>query len=124
MTSRSARAVSPDPGLFDVPAIRTPVPSAPGSASSERAADSVTNPMRARCHRAVMNALATANGPVSRESLSGTTGIKESTLCARLSDLVPLWVECLEDACIASSGLKVNGYRLTQAGRNRTREAA
>ena len=91
-------------------AIRFPAPSAPGSCSSEEAAR-VADPMRARSHRIIMLALQSANRPLSREELAERTGIKESTLCARLSELRPFWIEAVDRACVASSGLHVDGYR-------------
>ena len=95
-------------------AIRFPAPSAPGSRSSEEAAR-VADPMRARSHRLIMIALLQSAGrPLSREELAERTGIKESTLCARLAELRPFWIEALDRACVASSGLHVDGYRLVR----------
>lgn len=105
--------------LFNGPDIRTPVPSAPGSESSREAAESITDPMRARCHRLIMLELASSPAPLSREALSERTGVKESTLCARLAELRPLWVAARDRACTARSGLSVDGYELTPAGRAR-----
>lgn len=104
------------PSLFDVPEIRTPVPVAPGSRSSEDAAKSITDPMRARSHRLIMLALQSASRPLSREELSARTGIKESTLCARLSELriEPAWVEAVDRGCVSSSGRSVDGYRIAK----------
>lgn len=93
--------------------IRFPAPSAPGSRSSEEAAR-IADPFRARSHRLIMLALQSANRPLSREDLADRTGIKESTLCARLAELRPFWIESVDRACVASSGMKVDGYRLVR----------
>lgn len=101
--------------------IRTPAPSAPGSTTSQRAADVVSSPFRRMSWRRIIAALAADGATVSRESLSERLGIPQHVLCARLSELVPIWVECVESACNskAKPGLKVNGYRLTDACRRR-----
>lgn len=114
--------------LFDVvnvPDIRSPAPSAPGSESSRRAARAI-DPHRPGQYRTVLLALAlfADDAPVSREALSGITGIKESSLCGRLYELAPLWVEVVPDSCVARSGLTVDGYRLTKHGRGRVEAAA
>ncbi len=104
--------------------LRFPPPVAPGSRSSEEAAAAVTDPMRARSHRLVMLALQASGRPLSREEIAERTGIKESTLCARLAELRVLWVEAVDRACVARSGLKVDGYALTESGRHRLKGAA
>jgi hypothetical protein len=110
---------------FDAPAIETPAPFAPGSRSSELAALHI-EPRRKGQHWTVLVALAAlaADASLSREELHDITGIKESSLCARLSELRPFWVEAVEMARVASSGLSVDGYRLTTAGRNLVRKGA
>lgn len=107
-----------------VPTIRVDAPVAPGSASSREAAEAVTDPMRMRAHRLVMLALAAAARPLSREEIAERTGYKESGLCGRIDELRPEWVEAVDRACVAKSGKHVDGYRLTEAGRNRMRAAA
>lgn len=62
--------------------------------------------------------------PLTREELSAATGIKETTLCARLSELRPMWVQRLDRAKRANSGLRVDAYTLTPAGQRRARGAA
>ncbi len=104
--------------LFDPPTIRTEAPSAPGSASSAEAASLVTEPMRTRSYRLIFTALA-AHGLMSREQLSSVTGQKESSLCARLSELRPTWVVARSGAIVAASGCRVDGYELTAVGRRR-----
>lgn len=129
---RSAPKPSPvdeAPSLFDevvevrVPDIKTRVPSAPGSATSAAAAAKVTDPMRADSYRKIMLVLGAIpdDGVLSREELSVRTGIKESSLCGRLSDreLRPDWIEAVESACVSSAGVAVDGYRLTTKGRAR-----
>ena len=111
--------------LFDVPEIRCPAPSAPGSESSRDAAAAVSDPMRALSHRSIMRVLAVyGETPISREALSSATEIKESTLCARLAELRPTWIEAVSRACVSASGVRVDGYRLTTAGTKRVRGAA
>ncbi len=108
--------------LFDLaPAIRTDAPVAPGSESSRKAAKLVTNPVRARSHRLIMAALA-ASGPLTREALSERTGLKESTLCARLYELRPMWVH-VAGVGPAASGCTVDTYDLTDAGVRRWQQA-
>lgn len=110
--------------LWDTPDIRTPVPVAPGSRSSELAAQAIDGPFRRRSWRLVMLALAAAGRPMSREALAERTGIKESSLCARLAELRPEWVEAVDRACTSSAGIAVDGYTLTSAGAARVRSAA
>lgn len=110
---------------IDVPDIRTPAPSAPGSDTSEAAARSITDPMRAQKHRDIMRLLAIyGDSPMSREQIADSLEVKESTLCARLWELRPLWVEAVPRACVALSGHRVDGYRLTDAGKRRVGRAA
>src|SRR5690349_11202887 len=97
------------PDLFTTPDIRTPVPVAPGSRSSEEAAASISDPMRARSHRLIMLALQASPRPLSREQLAERTGLKESTLCARLADLRPQWVQAVDRACVSKAGKHVDG---------------
>lgn len=100
------------------PDIRTRAPSAPGSSSSEDAADAI-EPFRRKSWRQILYTLA-AIGPekvLSREEISARTGIKEASLCARIHELLPTWIEVLEGACIASSHKRVNGYRCTGLAR-------
>ncbi len=81
--------------------------------------------MRARSHRLIMNYLAIHwPEPMSREKLADYTEIKESTLCARLSELRPLWVEAVDGACESMAGIRVDGYKLTDAARRRMGNAA
>lgn len=105
--------------LFNQPPdIRVVPPSAPGSKTSEDAADAI-QPLRAKSHRRILYTLASlAPGKVlSREEIAGRTGMKESSLCARIFELQPTWVEVVEGACFSSSRKTVNGYRITPAGR-------
>jgi hypothetical protein len=72
--------------------------------------------MRKKCYRRILLALESAGRPLSREEISARTGYKESTLCGRLSELriQPAWVEAVDGACKSSSGVTVDGYRLTR----------
>lgn len=73
----------------------------------------------------VLTALGGVRYAISREELSQRTGIKESALCARLSELAAaLSVEVSPGSCLSSAGVHVDGYRLTASGRARLREAA
>jgi hypothetical protein len=113
----------------NVPDIRTPAPSAPGSDTSQAAADYMTHsPLRARSHRVIMLCLATLPRYecFSMEELSERTGIRIASLCARLDDLCPTWIEKVKGARQSSAlrSLRVNGYRLTEAGRDRLKGAA
>jgi hypothetical protein len=106
------------PDLFDLPA-----PSAPGSRSSEDAADAIMrSPFRRASWRKVLNYLASKAKPVSREELSEAIGIPQHVLCARLSELRPTWVEAHDRVCTSRAGLKVDGYALTLAGASKVRE--
>lgn len=110
--------------LFALPDIRTPAPSARGSKSSEDAADMITKgPFRRASWRKIMLALAAASGPTSRETLSQRIGIPQHVLCARLSELRPIWVEAVDRVCVSSAGVQVDGYQLTDLGRARVRSA-
>lgn len=116
------------PSLFDVPVrvpdIRTPAPSAPGSDTSQAAADALSGPFRRRSWRLIMLTLAAADPrPLSMHELSTRTELPINVLCARLSidELRPTWVEVVPGACAShvKPELRVNGYRLTAAGRAR-----
>lgn len=109
--------------LFGNPDIRTPAPVAPGSKSSQAGAD-VIEPLRKGLRWQVIMSLAAVDHPISREDLSIRTKIKETTLCARLSELRPEWVEMVPNACRSSAGVTVDGYVLTQAGRSRAARSA
>lgn len=115
-----ARQRTDDLPLF-TPNVETPAPSAAASSTSELAADAVSGPFRRMSWRRIIAALAADGALISRESLSDRLGIPQHILCARLSELVPLWVECVDGACAskAKPTLKVNGYRLTDACRRR-----
>lgn len=105
--------------LFDPPPdIRVVPPSAPGSKTSEDAADAIA-PFRRKSWRRILYTLAALNPDkvLSREEIAGRTGMKEASLCARLSELAPTWVQVVEGACFSSSRKTVNGYRITPAGR-------
>ena len=112
--------------LFDAaPDVRTPAPAAPGSASSQIAADAIDGPFRRASLRRIMLTLATLDAPISRYALSERTGLPVNVLCARIPELVPIWVEVVPGACEshAKAGLHVDGYRLTDVGRERVRKA-
>lgn len=110
------------PDLFDLPA-----PSAPGSVTSEDAADALDQMVRASQHRSIMLCLSLvpADATLSRYELHQRTGIAINVLCARLKcDLEPTWVEAVPRArpSHVKPTLRVNGYRLTRAGRARILE--
>ena len=105
-----------------VPAIRTPAPTSPGSSSSQAGARNVARRRDGQVAR-ILATLYPHDSPISREQLSRESGIKESSLCGRLADLVPVWIECQRDVCKSNAGVNVNGYRLTAAGRSRVTEA-
>lgn len=111
----------PPVASVDVPRIETPAPVAPGSATSQAAADAIDGPFRRASYRKILTVLVAASRPLSREAIAELTGIKESSLCARLSDreLRPTWVQCVPGACISSAGVSVDGYVATQATRDR-----
>jgi hypothetical protein len=101
--------------------VRVPAPFAPGSATSEDAADERSLPKRQQDHRKVMRALAARHPrPVSRDEIHEATAIPIATLCAILSDreLRGLYLEAVNGACRsrAKPTLKVDGYRLNDAG--------
>lgn len=104
-----------------VPRLKVPAASSPGSSSSAAGARNVALRRDSQLGR-ILCALYLHDFFIPREQLSAETGVKESSLCGRLDELVPLWVERREDACLAKSGVYVNGYRLTEAGRARVQE--
>lgn len=108
--------------LFDVnaPDIRVPAPTAPGSESSRAGALNV-RPRRTNQFEKILGVLADRDEPISRELLCALTGIRESSMCGRLSELEPIWIERVENACKSRAGVNVNGYRITAAGRDRVR---
>jgi hypothetical protein len=110
--------------LFDVaPDIRTAAPSVP-TRSSEAAADMITNsPLRRASWRKILLYLASQDRPVSREELSEAIGVPQHSLCARIAELRPTWVECAPQTCRAKSGIMVDGYALTPSGRERVARA-
>ena len=122
--TRTARPANAEPfGLFAqpdlAPDIRTSAASAPGSETSRFAAEAITNsPFRRASWRRVMLALASAGRPLTREELSERAEVKESSLCARLSELRPEWVQ-VAGQVMGSSGVLVDTYSLTAAGRAR-----
>lgn len=105
------------------PKVETPAPSARGSATSEAAADAIRPETRRSLHNVIIECLGRVpEGRVlSRDEIHVRTGISVSSLCARLNELAPTFVEVVEAACFSSAKktLKVNGYRLTSAGRAR-----
>ncbi len=104
-----------------MPNIQTEAPIAPGSDTSRDAALRLTDPVRRRSHRLIFAALA-AHGTLSREQIASVTGQKEASLCARISELSPIWIE-VAGTVVGSSGCSVNAYRLTAAGNRRWVEA-
>lgn len=108
----------PQQDLFTVrpPDIRTPAPAAPGSPSSRRGARAI-EPKRPTQYQRILQALFTAGGAMTREQLADATGIKESSLCGRLSELEPLWVVSSDQALTSTAGVLVKAYQLTAAGR-------
>lgn len=106
--------------VFAPPLLESPAPVAPGSESSRLAAKAI-EPFRAKSYRTVMLALLSADKPLTREELSARTGIKESSLCARINELRPLWIERHDMGGVASSGMRVDTYSLTTLGVNRFR---
>jgi hypothetical protein len=107
-------------GLF-APDIRTDAPAAPGSATSKAAAEAIDGPFRTKSYRKSLTALVASGRPMSREELSTVTGIKESSLCGRLSDreLRPEWVAVVPGACVSAAGVSVDGYVATDATKRR-----
>jgi hypothetical protein len=108
------------------PDIRTEAPSAPGSETSKVAALDVSSPFRRASWRKLMLVLGSVTEPLSMHELSVRCDIPINVVCPRLSELQPLWVERHDAACEshAKQNLRVNGYRLTPAGRARLVEAA
>jgi hypothetical protein len=104
--------------LRTVPDIRFPAPSAPGSESSRDAAEAV-DPFRRPDWIKILRCLANlpAGRVLSREEIAARTEIKECACCARISELVPYWVEVVKKSVIAKSKKPVDGYRLSSAGR-------
>lgn len=92
------------------------------SETSERAASRITDPMRATSYRKILEALA-AHGAMTRERLAGATGLKESSLCARLFELRPTWITAISAGGKSTAGLAVDTYDLTPAGLDRWRQA-
>lgn len=108
------------PSLFDRPA-----PAARGSASSRAAAARMTVEKRLPQWLRILEVLRAERAAISRESLSKATGIKESSLCARLDDLRD--DECIEvspSSCVSDAGVTVDGYRITARGRACSLEGA
>lgn len=91
------------------------------SGTSEEAASKVTDPMRTRSYRKIVTALA-AYGAQTRERLTFLTGLKESSLCARLWELRPTWVKANAGAGKSMCGLSVDTYELTAAARARWKQ--
>lgn len=108
---------------FDVvvPRIYTPAPVAAGSTSSAAGARNVA-PRRGSQIARILSALYPQPSPIAREHLTRLTGIKETSLCGRLAELVPIWVRCVPDVCTSDAGVHVNGYVITDAGRARVQE--
>lgn len=112
------RDAPPRPVLRRVPDIRIEAPRAPGSTSSERAAKSI-EPFRRASWKRILVCLSRlpAGAVLSREEIAARVGAKEGPLCARLSELRVHWVEKVDGACMSSSRVAVDGYRLNAAGR-------
>lgn len=106
-----------------VPDVQAPAPSAPASDSSERGAKAI-EPHRKGQYRTVMLTLARHEAPISRDALHRETGIAIASLCGRLAELAPTWIEVVKDVCTSDAGVLVDGYRLTEQGRKRMQEAA
>lgn len=105
--------------LFDPPPrIKIAPPSAPGSKSSEDAADAI-EPFRRKSWRRILYTLASipADACLSREEICERIGMRESSACARLYELAPTFVEVVEGGCRSGAGVRVNGYRLSASGR-------
>lgn len=106
--------------LFDPPPrIKIAAPSAPGSRTSEDAADAIA-PFRRKSWRQILYTLASIpeTACLSREEICARIGMRESSACARLYELAPDWIEVLDGARTSSAGMRVNGYQLTAKGRN------
>lgn len=113
--------------LFDpAPDIQAPAPSVP-SATSEAAADAIRHsPFRRTSLRRIMLFLfdVPASETRSMAEIGAAVDIPVHVMCARLKD-VDYLVECVpgDRASSAKPSLRVNGYRLNPAGRERTRQA-
>lgn len=112
------------PSLFDivdVPDVRTEAPAAPGSASSHRAAQSVSDPFRRATWKRIMLALGSVVGPISMHDVSVRADVPINVCCARIPELEPLWIARSKDACRShvKPSLAVDGFSLTAAGRGR-----
>jgi hypothetical protein len=100
--------------------IRFDPPGAPGSETSRLAAARMTQAKRRPQWYAILEALSGCRYAISREELSIRTGIKESSLCARLAALhTALCVDISSGSCLSSAGVAVDGYRVSEAGRAR-----
>lgn len=100
------------------PLIEVRAPSVP-TKSSEDAADAI-EPFRRKSWRRILYTLASIpeTACLSREEICERIGAKEGPACARLAELrVALWVEVVPDAIMAKSKRRVDGYRITAAGR-------
>lgn len=105
--------------LFAAPDIRFEAPSAPGSETSKQAAIDLSSPFRRETWRQILRVLYVEGKPLTREQLAERLGRKESSMCGRLSELRPVWVQKHDGYAIASSGCRVDAYSLTEAGRSR-----
>lgn len=111
---------------MSAPNVRSEAPSQASSETSRRAAECVSEPFRRRSHRLILTALAAGGRSLaSMHDISVITDIPVHTVSARLNDLVPLWVECVEGACRShvKPSLSVNGYTLTSLGLQRWMKA-
>lgn len=104
----------------DLPLFAGPAPSQPGSKSSEDAADCVSDPMRANNHRRIMAVLSSKRA-MSMGEIAKLAELPINIICARISELRPLWVEQHDRACESQvkPGLRVDGFTLTDAGAER-----
>lgn len=100
---------------------RGPAPSSVSDTSAV-AASKVSDPMRAKSYRKIIEALA-AGGAMTREQIIAATGMKESSACARIWELRPQWIRAIEAAGKSAAGMSVDKYELTDAGLNRWRQA-
>lgn len=123
LTSPSQQNRVEDLPLFIVPRIESPAPVAPGSESSRVAAKAI-EPFRAKSHRRIMLALASAGRPLTREEICARTGMKESSACARISELRDTWITKHDGGGIAQSGHRVDTYSLTAQAQDKAREVA
>lgn len=107
--------------LSALPLFAGPPPSAP-TASSEDAADLLSRPFRRDAWRKLLLVLAAAGDkPLSMADLAERTSLAINVVCARLSELRPVLVARHDRACEshAKKGLRVDGFTLTPAGRER-----